>query len=208
MDKLDPHHSITFVSAIVVLVLIVASSEDLHLKMSDPTGNIVAPQFERPTTYAYNLNHWMQDFFGVPSASFPECACTDIAKEIGQILEKQALQVTEDFTTHGPQRVSSVVFGIEQEFAGGLEMVYGKDLVNKPGQDSAINLLVETVVRLPRLERSGGVEMTVYGVTKDLLYVNAGRIRTPMLDCSFARKADNKCDCFCITGRTTEYINE
>lgn len=207
---MESHHAITFASIFFVIMLLWASQEDLNIRMAQPTGQHVVspPDFNRPATYAYTLNHHMQDFFNVPNAVFPECACTQVAREIGRRFDEMPLQVTEDFTTYGPQRVSSRVFGIEQEFAGGLEMVYGKDLVNKPGQDSAINMLVETVVRLPRLERSSGVEMTLYGVTEDVLYVNAGRIRTPMLECTFYRTVNNQCNCMCETGLDYDYVNE
>lgn len=204
----NKHIMVTFGSVIFVMMLVFASQEEFNIKLSSPTGQFhEKPQFDRPATYAYNLNHHMQDFFLVPNAVFPDCVCADLAKEIGGRMDQLALQVAEDFTTYGPQRVSTRVFGIEQEYAGGLEMIYGKDLVNKPGQDSAINLIIDTVVRLPRLERSAGIEMTLYGQKEDRLYINVGMIQTPMLECYFKRNIDDTCDCMCDTGMTHEYAN-
>lgn len=190
-----------------------------------PTGNTHIQFQENPSRFAYTLENWMNNFFEIDGITFPKGYCANIAKELLSTQIKKKLQVTEDFTTTGSQRVSTRMFGIDQEYVGALEMIYGKELVNKNTTesilkkyhveiinkdeiDSVLNFWSETIVKLPHLERTTEIEVTLFGVSKDKFKVTLGRLTTPILDCLFITKEDGSADCNCKIKRTHDYVNE
>ncbi len=158
--------------------------------------------------YAYTLGTWINKFFEIDDFVFPKSACTDIAQQFLQNFKKKSPQVTEHFTTTGPQRISSRLFGIKQEFAGVIEMIHGKDLINEEGIDSILNFWVEGVVRLPKISRASGIEFILCGETKEKFYVKHGKIKTPIMDCTFEGQPDGTAICDCKIERTHDYINQ
>ena len=163
---------------------------------------------EKPERYAKTLENWIDEFFHIDGIIFPNGPCPEIARELLEDCVKKKLKVTEDFTTIGTQRVSSVLFGIEQEFVGALEMIQGKELLKDKGVDSGLNLWVEAVVRLPKFSRASEIEVSLLGTTKDKFYVQKGNFSTPLLLCGFTALPDGTSECSCETGRRYEYINE
>jgi len=166
-------------------------------------------QFQEQSRYAKTLQNWIHEFYDINGIIFPKGSCTETAKGLLENCLTKRLQVTEDFTTTGPQRVSSLMFGIEQEFVGVAEMIYGKDLVDKENCDTVLNYWVEEVVRLPKLSRASEIEATFYGsIVDNQFYVKNGKFTTPMIECFFEARPDGSSDCTCKTGRRHEYVNE
>ncbi len=193
--------SYIFVIAFIATIIIVAPTN------LTGSGHIIIHE-EKPSSYAYTLRDWVYKFFQTEGVVFPTGTCSDITREfLSQFLQKGP-SVTEKFATTGIQRVQSLLFGIEQEFVGAIEMVHGKDLVEQQGSDSILNLWVEGVVRLPKLSRASEMEITIYGEAKDMFYVKKGRFSTPMIECNFTALHDGTSDCKCSTEKTYHYVNE
>lgn len=200
-DKNWQYISYIFVIAFIATILITAPR-------TMTGGSHISIYEEKPSTYAYKLKDWVYNFFQIENAVFPTGTCADITKEfLTEFLEKGP-SVTEKFTTTGSQRVQSLLFGIEQEFVGAIEMIHGKNLVDREDSDSILNLWVEGVVRLPKLSRASELEVTIYGEASDHFYVKSGKFSTPMLECNFFALPNGASECKCETGRTYEYVNE
>lgn len=192
------------VFAFILLIILLLSN-----KPSIPTGGVqLNIQEDIKIAHAYSLNDWINKFFDTNGIVFSKGTCSDVAQDLLRLSLNERLQVTEQFTTQGNQKVSSLMFGIKQEFVGALEMIYGKDLVKKEDSDSLLNFWSEAIVRLPRLERTTEIEVTLYGNSKDKFYVNHGKFTTPMIECDFSFDEFEKEVCNCRTERTHEYINE
>lgn len=160
---------------------------------------------EERQNFAFNLNDWVRGFFQVEGLRFPNHPCTNVARELYENVALQTLSVTEDFSTHGKERVASIMFGKESERVGALELLYGKTLLGRTGEDSAVNLIAETPARIPKLTRVSNVELSLYGVRQPLwVYVTSGRLRTPTLQCEFSVE-DDGVSCSCEHGRTYDY---
>ena len=160
---------------------------------------------EERSTYAYTLNDWVRGFFQVESIVFPPGSCTSVVEEIYGNMAFKPLSATEDLSTHGRERTSSVMFGFEGDAIGALEMIYGKNLINMDGIDSSLNLIGEAPVRLPKLTRVANVELSLYGVSRDKLYVTEGALVLPTLQCRFVVEDGRAvCDCNRIE-RTYDY---
>lgn len=194
-----------FVFALIALGVLVWPNQ---YNTESVTGSSHIQFEEKPERYAKTLENWIDEFFHIDGIIFPEGYCPEIAKELLENCVKKKLKVTEDFSTIGQQRVSSVLFGIEQEFVGALEMIQGKDLLKDEGVESGLNLWVEAIVRLPKFSRASEIEVSLLGATKDKFYVQRGNFSTPLLICGFTALPNGESECSCETGRRYEYINE
>lgn len=144
-------------------------------------------------TYAYALDDFSRQFYGVHVIQFPEHACGQLAHSYLNNIFYQPLSVYEELEAKADgERAKTLMFGIEEQTAGALEMIHGNELVCKDYTDF-LGLMVHRGVRVPRLERDAILEVLAFGRTENQVFkIEKGRFRTAMLECEFDLMG---CDC-------------
>jgi hypothetical protein len=196
---------LTLVTVVLVGVLIISPNYFAGPKFETPTGQLIyTPPYKESQDFSYSLDDWVNGFFRIRGLKWPKGSCTDVANQLFDFVIYSHLTVTEDFSTFGPERMSNVVYGLEQEHAGAIEMIYGKDLLKDYPGDSALHLYAESVVRIPHVDRASEMHLNLFGYSEDYFYVTHGRIVTPTLECDFTSK-EGVATCECKYSHTAEY---
>ncbi len=187
MKKHKPSDYLAYVLvAFLILLALVINPGSTNPTSFVAAGQPVGSGIETPGYGGYTLGTWAQKFFKTSKSVFPEGACAQVAEELIYDQLNSYLVVTEDFTTHGPQRISTMMFGIRQDFIGAMEMVYGKDLIDREDSDIVLDIWVEAIVRLPKTTRTTQIEITLFGKkVGDTIVIKAGSVDTPIMKCNF-----------------------
>jgi len=196
---------VSLLIAIFVTIFLVSSNYISEPKFETPTGGLVyTPPYKEEGVYSYTLGDWVNGFYQVRGLVWPRSACTMVAKELYDSVATAHLTVSEDISTFGEERMSNIMFGIEQEKAGAVEMIYGNGLLNKYPGDSAMHVYVESVVRIPHVDRASQIHLNLFGYSEDYFYITYGKIITPTITCEFTSE-DGLATCNCTYGLTTDY---
>lgn len=192
-----------FVTSVIIICIVLLGSQLSGLRLA--TGTATLP---KDATYAYTLNDWLMDFYNIYGIQFPEGVCTEVAQDLYNELAFDPTTVTEDFSTKGRNRISSIMYGIEENVVGSLEMIHGIGVIQEDNViDSKIYLTADAVVKIPKFTRISHIELVLNGVTlgRNFFEVKSGRIETPTLHCEFFTK-NNQIICDCSTGFSEEFI--
>ena len=196
---------LTLVTVILVGVLIISPNYFTETRFETPTGQLIyTPPYKESQDFSYTLDDWVNGFFEVRGVKWPKGSCTGVGKQLYDFLAHNHLTVTEDFSTFGPERMSNVVFGLEQEHAGAMEMIYGKDLLKGYPGDSALHVYAESVVRIPHVDRASEMHLHLFGYSEDYFYITHGNLVTPTLKCTFTSH-EGIANCECQYEHTAEY---
>lgn len=192
--------------AVFVTIFLVSSNYVAEPHFETITGNIVykPPYREDLKFHSYSMGDWVNGFYQIRGIVWPKGSCTKVAQDLYDFLANNHMTVSEDFSTFGDERVSNLVFGIEQEHAGAVEMVHGEDLLKGYPGDSAMHVYAESVVRIPHMDRASEIHLNLFGYAEDYLYVTYGKIVTPTLTCEFTSQ-EGVAQCDCTYEQTTEY---
>ena len=190
---------VIFIGGVIVALLAA------HLiQNSSPSGALIYSEREDSTAYAYTLNDWIRGFFGIQGVFFPTGSCMEIPTGLFNEIVFRSISVTEDVSTKGTERVSTVMFGFEEDTLGALEMAHGNVALGGGAEDSYINLIAIAPVRIPKMTRHSYIELSLFGKSGDLFYVTRGQVRTPIIFCDFTSQ-NGQAICNCEAGRTFDY---
>ncbi len=159
---------------------------------------------EERNTYAYTLNDWVRGFFQSEGIALPKGECMHVLGDIYNQIAFKPLSGTEDISTHGKNRFSSVMWYIEESMVGALEMIYSKKLSGN-GADSVIHIIAEVPSRVPKISRTSKIEMHLLGTNSDQVYITHGSFSMPIMSCEFNIGDDGFADCECTSKDPGEY---
>lgn len=194
--------------AFLILLAVVINPNSINPTSYVAAGHPVGTGIEKVSYGAYNLGTWIEKFFGTKNAVFPKGACAQVAEELLNDKLNDIVVVTEGFSSTGPQRISTVMFGIEQDFIGALDMIYGDDLVAREGSDVLLDLWVEAIVRLPKTTKTTHLSIFLFGKKEgNVIHIQEGEVSTPISKCNFDI-TEGEYKSTCEVGRTHEYPSE
>lgn len=148
--------------------------------------------------YAVTLHHLLTQFFNVNSIRFPANACAPITESLYTNIAHTPINVNVGYSTQGPERVKTFSFITGRTIHyGTADFVKGTPIINDGESDSLVSLNVESIVRVPKDERTTYLFIDFYGNTQGSEYVvNKGRFATPSTECAFiVRNGNAYCDC-------------
>lgn len=165
----------------------------LNVKMPSITGASITEE----GVAAERLHDKVKDFFQIEGLLFPEGPCALIAKQMYEDIALKSLDVSAGFSNDANERISSTNFVIDRlRRYGTIDMVKGTNLLLDYEVDSMISFNVESIVTVPKEDRTNFYSMDLMGNTEDKFYITKGRFSTPSFDCAFVRhNGDVACDC-------------
>src|SRR3989344_600256 len=94
----------------------------LGIKLPSPTGAAIE---ETENSYAYTLDHIINNYLGTLAVQFPTGSCAETAAQLYAITSSTPLEVTAGYNTLGASKVASINFGMERSL-GSVDIVTGE----------------------------------------------------------------------------------
>ncbi|MBS3124874.1 hypothetical protein J4211_01310 [Candidatus Woesearchaeota archaeon] len=157
-----------------------------------PTGAVV-----KENSYALTLDDTVNRFFETYAVTFPQGSCGEVARQLYEQIALPALDTSDGFATQGPERLATINFVVKRtSHFGTLDMSKGKTLNGNEGGFLSIN--TETLVRVPKDQRSTYYFMDLYGIPQGTFIITKGSFSTPSVDCTF-NNIQGRAVCNCST---------
>ena len=163
----------------------------LSVENPESTGAAIT---ETEDTYAYTLNHIINNNLGTYAVQFPTGSCADTAAQLYDTLAATPLEVTAGYSTLGKNKVASINFGMERSL-GSVDIVTGE--LTGLSEDAFVSIETHTTIRMPPgVARLTSLNMDLYGYNLGTFRITRGSFSTPSLDCEFTTNAGNAlCEC-------------
>ena len=169
----------------------------LNVRIPSPTGAEITDYDETQSVHAMRLHDEVKTFFGIQGIMFPEGTCGNVAMQLYEDTALKSLDVTAGFSNSGTERIASTNFVIDRlRRYGTLDMVKGANLLENYNVDSMMSINMESIVTVPKEDRTNFFSMDLMGFSGGMFIVNKGRFSTPSFECVFARyNGEIVCDC-------------
>lgn len=171
----------------------------LNVQLPSLTGGAIITQYttEEQEVAAYRLHDKVKDFFQIQGIQFPEGPCSLIAQQMYEDIALKSLDVSSGFANTANERIASMNFVIDRlRRYGTIDMIKGETLLSNYDVNSMISLNMESIVTVPKEDRTNFYSMDLLGNTADKFYITKGRFSTPSFDCAFVQyNGDVACDC-------------
>lgn len=176
---------------IYITIFLVMFFAILSVQNPEYTGAAAADDSQ---TYAYTLDHIINNNLGTYEVRFPTGACADTLEQLYQMTAGKPLEVTAGYSTKGNDKVASLTFGMDRSL-GSLDIVKGG--ITGLSEETLVSIETHTTVRMPPgVVRLTSLNMNLYGYTRGEFFVTRGTFSTPSLNCEFTSQEGKAiCDC-------------